>query len=425
MSVHAYTRYARFKDSGVEWLGNIPEPWQTKRLKWVAPRDVRKAGENDSRRRYVGLENVESWTGRYLPTEAAEQANGDSLLFEDDSLLFGKLRPYLAKVLKPDFPGRCTGEFLVLSARAVSRAFLHVFLLSDPFVRTVDSSTFGAKMPRADWRFIGNLPVPLPSGPEQRVIADFLDRETARIDALIAKQERLIELLGEKRKAMISHAVTQGLNPHVKMKESGVEWLGKIPEHWEVKRLTYMFRERDERAQPDLPLLNVSIHDGVTVREFSNTRIEQMADDFNVYKVAAKDDIAFNKMRMWQGAVGVVPVDGLVSPDYTVAHPVVEMDVSYYSALFRTDRFFVEVIGQSHGIVWDRLRLYWEGFKDIYVPVPPFAEQQAIVRHLGTETEYAERTTAKVRQLIERLREKRTALISAAVTGKIDVREVA
>jgi len=147
----------------------------------------------------------------------------------------------------------------------------------------------------------------------------FLDRETAKIDALLAKTQRLIELLQEKRTALISHLVTKGLDPGVPMKESGIEWAKQIPSTWTIKRNVLLFGERDQRGYPDLPILEVSLRTGVTERQFSDEHIEQQAADPSTYKRALKGDLVFNKMRMWQGAVGVAPVDGLVSPDYTVA----------------------------------------------------------------------------------------------------------
>jgi type I restriction enzyme S subunit len=266
---------------------------------------------------------------------------------------------------------------------------------------------------------MGGIPLPTPPIREQRAIADYLDRETARLDALVAAKERLLELLAEKRRALITRAVTCGLNPDAPLRDSGISWLGQIPAHWEIRRLAWLFRDRDERSEPGLPLLEVSINSGVVVREFSDDRIESTAEDFNTYKVAHKGDVVFNKMRMWQGAVGVAPEDGLVSPDYTVAAPVGMLLPEYAGLLFRTEMFSAECARYSHGIVWDRLRLYWEGFRDIVVPLPPPAEQRAIVAHISAETaklaalgQVAERTTGL-------LKERRAALIAAAVTGKI------
>lgn len=266
---------------------------------------------------------------------------------------------------------------------------------------------------------VANLFISLPSIQEQRAIADYLDRETSKIDALIAEKERLLKLLAEKRRALITQAVTRGLNPDAPMRDSGVEWLGEIPRHWETHRLAFLFHERDERDRPELPLLNVSIHTGVTVREFSDSHIEQVANDFSVYKVAYEDDIAFNKMRMWQGAVGRVPSDGLVSPDYVVAAPIANTDTAYYGELFSITAFSAEAARNSHGIVWDRLRLYWEEFRDIHVPVPPLNEQQEVVKHVTKETEKLDELRAATERTTELLHERRSALISAAVTGQI------
>jgi type I restriction enzyme S subunit len=265
----------------------------------------------------------------------------------------------------------------------------------------------------------GELRLVYPPFETQTKIADYLDRETAELDQMIAAKKRLLKLLDEKKRALIAHAVTRGLDSNVPLKDSGIPWLGKIPEHWELKRVTTIFRERDDRGCPELPLLVVSIHSGVTLREFSTDKIEQQAADFNSYKVARKNDIAFNKMRMWQGAVGCVPCDGLVSPDYVVASPCKEISSDYFGMLFKIPRFSDESACRSHGIVWDRLRLYWDEFKDIYVPVPPLSEQKDIVDDVNKQLSHFNELKLVTEKTITLLQERRTALISAAVTGKL------
>ncbi|MHC1725767.1 MAG: restriction endonuclease subunit S [Syntrophobacteraceae bacterium] len=267
---------------------------------------------------------------------------------------------------------------------------------------------------------MGSIRLPRPPLPEQRTIADYLDRETARLDALVAAKELLLSLLAEKRTALITNAVTRGLDPGALLCDSGIPWLGKIPAHWEVRKIAWLFRERDQRGEPELPLLEVSINSGVALREFSEERIEYTAADFNTYKVARRGDIVFNKMRMWQGAVGVAPENGLVSPDYVVAAPTGLLSTEYSGLLFRTSVFSAECARHSHGIVWDRLRLYWDGFRDIRVPLPPEEEQMAIVDHVSCEVTRLDHLRLATEQTVALLKERRSALIAAAVTGQID-----
>jgi type I restriction enzyme, S subunit len=266
----------------------------------------------------------------------------------------------------------------------------------------------------------GELRLAYPTFEIQTKIADYLDRKTADLDQLLGAKQRLLKLLDEKKRTLIARAVTRGLNHDIPLKDSGIPWLGMIPAHWEVKRINTLFKERDERGRPELPLLVVSIHSGVTLREFSNDKIEQQAADFNTYKVALKGDISFNKMRMWQGAVGCVPCDGLVSPDYVVAEPCEIIYSDYYGMLFKTPMFSDESACRSHGIVWDRLRLYWDEFKDISVPVPPLSEQKNIVAGISSQQDKLNKLKAITEKTITLLQERRTALISAAVTGKLD-----
>jgi type I restriction enzyme S subunit len=263
--------------------------------------------------------------------------------------------------------------------------------------------------------------VSVPPLSTQRAIAEYLDRETARLDGLVVAKERVLGLLAEKRRALITRAVTRGLDPHAALRNSGIPWLGEIPSNWETRRVAWLFRERDERAEPELPLFEVSINAGVVLREFSEDRIESTVADFDSYKVARQGDVVFNKMRMWQGAVGVAPQDGLVSPDYTVAAPTGSLSAAYAGSLFRTGTFSAECARQSHGIVWDRLRLYWQGFRDIELPLPPSDDQRTILTHIERESAKLDALSAATERTIALLKERRSALIAAAVTGQLPI----
>jgi len=270
----------------------------------------------------------------------------------------------------------------------------------------------------------GEMWIALPCGQAQRLLADYLDKEIAQQDKLVAAKEHWLELLAEKRRTLITRAVTGGLSSCAPLRDSGVLWLGQIPAHWQTRRAALLFRERDKRGEPELPLLEVSINAGVVLREFSDDRIESTAADFNTYKVARRGEIVFNKMRMWQGAVGVAPEDGLVSPDYIVAEPLEPLESAYAGQLFRTQMFSAECARNSHGIVWDRLRLYWDGFRDIVLPLPNLEEQAAIVGHIAIETAKLDALRAATESTIALLKERRAALIAAAITGQLNAGEV-
>ena len=199
-------------------------------------------------------------------------------------------------------------------------------------------------------------------------------------------------------------------------KDSGVEWLGDVPEHWEANRVFSIFNERVETGHSQLPILNITISNGVQVEQFEGERKKRLIEDRDAYKRAAAGDIAYNTMRMWQGAVGDVPVDGLVSPAYVVARPIKSINPRYYSYLFRGETFKVETNRHSYGIVSDRNRLYWLGFKNIVVPIPPRAEQDRIVAFLDEKTAQIDALIAKKQRQIELLDEQKAILINRAVT---------
>lgn len=261
---------------------------------------------------YLGLENIQSWTGKLVPNTAAEisegedSASGTANVFYAGDVLFGKLRPYLAKAHHADKGGVCSTELLVLKPKPdIHPRFLLYSMLSPDFIGQVDASTFGAKMPRANWEFIGSMKPPIPPYETQRLIADYLYRETARIDALVAEKEKMLTLLEEKRAVLISRAVTRGLNPDVPIKPSGLDWLGDIPAHWEIERAKNLFAKRDQRSETgEEELLTVSHITGVTPRSEKDVYMFQ-ADDKTGYKLCYPEDLVINTLWGWMGAMGI------------------------------------------------------------------------------------------------------------------------
>lgn len=202
--------------------------------------------------------------------------------------------------------------------------------------------------------------------------------------------------------------------------ESGLPWAPKVPQGWNVLRNGRLFAHRVETGFPDLPILEVSLRTGVRVRDMENLKRKQVMSQKEKYKRAAKGDIAYNMMRMWQGALGPAPVDGLVSPAYVVVKPFEEANSAYYSYLFRTDAYMREVNKFSRGIVADRNRLYWDEFKQMPSLVPPRPEQDQIVAYLRAQDAHIGRFIKAKRELIGLLTEQKLRIIDHAVTRGLD-----
>ena len=402
--------------------GQAAVAFPTKRLKHVVSlRRSRVEGIEDDRP-YVGLENIASWTGKlqgdFLASPIGANAPSSNT-FQPGDVLFGKLRPYLAKVWVAEFAGRSTTECLVMRPVDVEQRFLKYLCLNRDFIDAVNASTFGSKMPRADWQIVGNVSVPAPEAPQQQAIADYLDRETARLDALILAKERVLGLLAEKRRALMTHAVTQGIDPNIPFRESGIPWLGEIPAHWNTARARWLFEERDQRSDSDEEeLLTVSHLTGVTRRSEKDVNMFEAATTTG-YKICRPGDLVINTLWAWMGAMGVSSVDGIVSPAYNVYEPGARFHPSYVDALVRVPVFSQEVTRYSKGVWSSRLRLYPEGFFAVSLPVPPLGEQRQIAAHVADETARLDELCTATERTMALLKERRTSLIAAAVTGQL------
>jgi type I restriction enzyme S subunit len=325
------------------------------------------------------------------------------------------------------YRGIITSAYLCFQTRkALTREYGHLLLHAYDLKKVFYGLGSGLRQ-NLDWRDFKYLPCYIPPNDEQVAIVRFLDYTDRRIRRSIRAKQKLIKLLEEQKQTIIHRAVARGLDPGVRLKPSGVEWLGDIPKHWGVRRIQGVFRERNENGQPEWPVLVVSIAHGVTKGDEldDNGRPKRMIEDRALYKLAYKEDIAYNMMRMWQGAVGVVPEDGLVSPAYVVAQPLDGINSTYFTHLFRTEACKGDTASRSRGIVDDRNRLYWDGFKDLCVPVPPRDEQNTIVEVIASHASRIARLMGGVNREILVLREYRTRLIADVVTGKLDVREAA
>ena len=211
-----------------------------------------------------------------------------------------------------------------------------------------------------------------------------------------------------------------GLKPYAEYRDSGLPWLGQVPAHWRVVRNGSLFAQRSQTGFAELPILEVSLKTGVQVRSFGAARRKQIMSDLSKYKRAAEGDLAYNTMRMWQGALGVCPVDGLVSPAYVVARPYPAVDARYYAALFRTGEYMAEIDSASRGIVKDRNRLYWDQFKQMQSPCPPLDDQVALRRFLDWSNSRLDRTIRAKRRAIALMLEEKQAIIYRAVTKGFD-----
>jgi len=293
----------------------------------------------------------------------------------------------------------------------------------------VNSSTYGAKMPRASWEFIGNLPMTVPPLPEQRAIAAFLDRETARIDALIEKKERQIELLQEKRTAVISHTVTKGLDPNARMKDSGIEWLGEIPTHWEVLAFK---RLGDFQAGAGFPNDDQGLDDNeLPFYKVSDTNLPGNRMFMNFHNNAVSRETAL-RLRAY-----VFPQDTIIFAKVGAALLLNKRRILTRPSCIDNNMmgFVLKSCNRNWAYFWmctldlggivnpGAVPSINEGqIREIRVPVPSIDEQQRIAAFLDRETVRIDSLIEKIRKSIAKLREYRTALISAAVTGKIDVR---
>ena len=437
-------QYPKYKDSEIQWIGEIPGHWEMKYLKfWVMLKNekVNSTSQFDFK---VALENIEKETGKIVLGNGSFEGVGNA--FKSGDVLFNKLRPYLAKVWEADKDGIAVGELLVLEPRFCIGSFLKYRLLSKDFIDIVDSSTYGAKMPRANWNFIGNINLPYPPLSEQTAIASFLDHKTSEIDQLIAAKEDLITKLEAQRKAIINEAVTgqaykTGLIPtpdgkEVRFKDSGIEWLGEIPEHWgfiPLKHISYMKGRigwqglKSDEFIEEGPFL-------ITGMNFKNGKI-RWEEVYHIteerYNEAPEIQLKGGDVLMTKdGTIGKllfiddIPFPGKASLNshLLVLRPINEKYYAKY-LYYLLDSFIFKRHIELTKTGTTFFGITQESVGNFFTLLPEVSQQIAIVNFLDAKLEIFDVTIIALTESIRKLRQFKQSLISEAVTGKIDVRD--
>ena len=435
----SFKKYEAYKESGVEWLGEIPSHWLCISLKNIEPYNSQMVqtgpfGAQLHASDYVDegvplilIKNVRNLAidDSDIPKISTEDAKRLSIYsVEVGDIVFSRVGSIgrIAKITEKERGWLISGQMLRLrlGSNLLNPAY-SVYTLSSKIVEDyVTYYSVGSTRDSINTEILMNLKIPLPSLEEQKQIVKYLDKETTKTDILIDKQEQLITLLQEKRQAIISHAVTRGLNPNVKMKDSGIEWLGEVPEHWEAKRLKFCVQLTDQKIEanrekplPYVGLENIQSWTGKLLPIDPNVVPTSVANRFG------KGMTLFGKLRPYLAKACNPDFEGLCSTELLVFKST-GFDQRLLLHLLLTDGFIKAVDSSTYGAKMPRAN--WDFIGNCIVPVPPLEEQKQIAAFLNKETTKNDTLIEKCETAIELLKERRTALISAAVTGKIDVR---
>ena len=430
----SFPRYPTYKPSGVEWLGEVPEHWQVKPLKTITSINDEVLPESlspDYEIEYVDIGSVSLANG-IEKTEAMPFGDAPSRarrIPRDGDVLVSTIRTYLKAVAPvvnpPSNLVASTGFAVVRPRHELEPEFLKYALQEEHFIQQLISRSTGVSYPAINASDVAKISLNLPCSSEQLAIAAFLSHETAKIDDLIAEQQRLIELLQEKRQAVISHAVTKGLNPDAPMKDSGVEWLGEVPVHWVVCNFQRFVQiaegQVDPRQNPyaDMPLIAPNhIQAGTGQLLGLETAAEQGAESGKY--ICNEGDVIYSKIRPSLRKACIAPCACLTSADMYPLRAHGRLSNEFLFRFLLSEQFSALAIVESERVAMPKINR--DSLKSVALAIPPKLEQEDICLSIRVHSRTFDALIAEGQEAIVLLSERRSALISAAVTGQIDVR---
>ncbi|HBK7309936.1 restriction endonuclease subunit S [Vibrio cholerae] len=430
-----YKAYPEYKASGVQWLGDIPSDWRVIPLKHLATLNPKKSGINKQKMSdhcsFVPMDKLKLNSLKLDETKLISDVYDGYTYFENEDVLMAKVTPCfenknmaVAKNLLNGI-GFGSSEIYVLRTNSkLNNQFLFYRLQEDGFMEIATAAMSGAGgLKRVPAEIINTFLAAFPLYEEQQKIASFLDHETAKIDTLIAKQEKLIALLKEKRQAVISHAVTKGLNPDAPMKDSGVEWLGEVPEHWELTRAKFVSKIFvPQRNKPELNSNNVGTP-WATMDDMKSDVILSTYHAVSDEALKSASSKVLPKGSVIASCVGNFGVASINKMDVVInqqlqAYIAKRISPLYLRELVSISKCYFELVGTAATLVY----VNQQGFENLPITLPSIEEQQDITDYLTAQKGKFDTLIGKCFNQVELMKERKTALISAAVTGKIDVR---
>jgi type I restriction enzyme S subunit len=421
-------KYPLYKDSGVEWLGDVPEHWEVRRIQDLAY----KIGD--------GLHG----TPNYIDSSEFYFINGNNLIdgkifiFETTKCITeDEFLKYTKKIGKNSILLSVNGtignlafynnESVVLGKSAayidlkntINKQYVYYFLQSTKVNNFFETTYAGTTIKNLSLRTIKLTGILNPPLSEQKSIATYLDTKTAQCDRKIDLLTQKATQYGKLKQSLINETVTRGLDKSMPMKDSGVEWIGEVPEHWEVRRLKDLFKERTTKGCPEEPLLIASQNYGVVLKESYDRRTMTVQKDFHLMKLVKKNDYVIS-LRSFEGGIEIAYQQGIISAAYTILFADDNKSSHFYKHLFKSKKFILVLNTCTTGIREGR-NINYQQLKREFLLVPPLSEQKAIADYLDTKTAQIDQIIQTINTQIEKLKELRKTLINDVVTGKIKV----
>ena len=418
----------QMKDSGIEWIGEIPHDWVVIPLQYHADLNTESLGEDtapDYEFDYVEIGSVtlEGGINEYEHVRFADAPSRARRVVKANDIIVSTVRTYLKAIAI--VPARenvivSTG-FAVLTPKDIDVGFLGFFLKSEYFVNLVTANSVGISYPAINASDLVKFKILLPSIEEQHRIADFLDRKCAEIDAVIERTKATIEEYKKLKQAVITEAVTKGVRGPRPMKDSGVEWIGEAPADWQIIKVKWLLNERKDRSEngDEEPLSMSQKYGLIPTKEMD--MIPNMASTFVGAKLVKHGDLVFNKLKAHLGVFAVSRYEGLVSPDYAVYFSTGLAHVKFLEYLFKTPQYIGEFRKKSSGVGAGLTRLYTDDLFSIACSLPSFEEQEELVHHLDNMCMEMDTLIAKKTDLLTELETYKKSLIYEYVTGKKEV----
>lgn len=414
----------RMKESGIDWIGQIPEEWEMSKIRYlVTTRSEKRI--TDSSVPYIGLENIESQTGKFIKT-GIQVDKSENIVVEIGDVLFGKLRPYLRKYWRATFTSTASSEFLVFQSSELDMNFLYYAIQSDSFIEEVNTSTYGSKMPRASWEYIKNMRIAFPTSlVEQQKIADFLDKKTAQLDKVKSLLEEQIQKLKDYRASLIYKTVTKGLDKTVPMKDSGINWIGQVPEGWGVIKFKYLGDVKQGLTYSPSDIVDKD--EGILVLRSGNIQNGILDFNNNVYvKTKVAESIVLRKndilITARNGSPVLIGKNAIIDTDIKATFGAFMMVFRANKSLFAKFAFYLMNVSFNFYRTFFTTstvnQLTAAIFNGIEVPLPSIYEQKKITDFLDQKTVQIDKLIQIKNQQIENINKQRQTLIYDYVTGK-------